>query len=122
MSTRNFQRIAKTFQAPPVLDTEAIRFATPQRLQPADSRHEGHGVYFSCHAIQGLKTLPNKLFSCSERRIEEQVRYLRQVESVNADMPAIEFWTTVDKFKDPSGANPMQDISAPAMNLLVLPL
>ncbi|KAH9371070.1 hypothetical protein HPB48_013169 [Haemaphysalis longicornis] len=34
------------------------------------------------HAMQGLKTLPNSLFSCSERRIEEQVRCLRQVESV----------------------------------------
>lgn len=74
------------------------------------------------HAMRGLKTLPNSLFSCSERRIEEQVRYLRQVASVNADMPAIEFWTTMQKYKDPSGANPMQDIAAVAMKLLFLPL
>ncbi|KAH9366972.1 hypothetical protein HPB48_016488 [Haemaphysalis longicornis] len=37
-------------------------------------------------------------------------------------MPAIEFWTTVHKYKDPSDANPTQDIAAAAVKLLVLPL
>lgn len=37
-------------------------------------------------------------------------------------MSSIEFWTALYKYQDPSGSNPMQDIAAGAMKLLVLPL
>lgn len=74
------------------------------------------------NAMNALKTLPKDVFGCPEHRIEEQVRHLRQVEDVNADMPAIEFWTKIYTYRDASGANPMQDIADGAMKLLVLPI
>ncbi|KAH9371237.1 hypothetical protein HPB48_013518 [Haemaphysalis longicornis] len=74
------------------------------------------------NAMKALKTFPKDVLSCPEHRIEEQVRHLRQVDDVNADMPAIEFWTKIYAYRDVSGANPMQDIADSAMKLLVLPI
>ncbi|KAH6923045.1 hypothetical protein HPB50_020769 [Hyalomma asiaticum] len=45
------------------------------------------------NAMNALRTLPKD--GCPDHRIEEQVRHLRQVEDVNADMPAVEFWTKI---------------------------
>ena len=51
------------------------------------------------NAMNALKTLPKDVFGCPERRIEEQVRHLRQVEDVNADMPAMEFWILIYTYR-----------------------
>ncbi|KAH9384801.1 hypothetical protein HPB48_026815 [Haemaphysalis longicornis] len=74
-----------------------------QRLQDAiapaltadeDEKRDSKRYQMACFLAQSA-ALRNKSSATS--------RNLRQVESVNADMPAIEFWTTVHKYKDPLG-------------------